>query len=144
MRGVVARAAAAVGALGALSAIVALPWAQYGGIGIGLSRFPGWGVYLTTAIVLNLVAGWAVGGGPGGRALLLLTGYTLGVATIMAALAVILRYRDATALFGPVVPAVIPVIGAGGPVAVLSALASGAATITAARDRKRSSSRRAS
>ncbi|MEE6260787.1 hypothetical protein [Plantactinospora sonchi] len=131
-RPLVARTAAVLGALGAVSAWSVLPWAQYGSFAIELDRFPGWFWYVGTTIVLNLFSGWVVTGRPGSRPTVLVAGYALTAATIVAAVVVAAAYRDGTALFGPIVPAVVPRLGVGAVVAVLAALANAVAFTVAA------------
>jgi hypothetical protein len=91
-----------------------LPWAQYGDIDVPLDRFLGWGFYVTAAVALSLFLGWQLAIVTGDRRLLLLVGTGLCITTVGTAIAIMLHYDDATALFGPVVPLVTPRLGPGG------------------------------
>ncbi|PMR61383.1 hypothetical protein C1A38_09650 [Verrucosispora sp. ts21] len=121
MSKVVVRVVAVAGAAGALIAAVGLPWAWYGDRAVHLTEFPGWVWYAGAAVLLNVVTAGAIVV-PGRRGWLLLAAGGLGVVTIVAAVVVMTRYADV--FLGPVVPAVRPSLGPGGPVAVLAALAS--------------------
>ncbi|MBL6275380.1 hypothetical protein JMF97_04305 [Micromonospora fiedleri] len=125
MSKVLIRVAAVVGAAGSLVAVFGLPWAWYGDRAVRLTEFPGWAWYVGAAVLLNLVtAGTIIERGRRGWLLLVAGG--LGVVTIVAAVVVMAHYADV--FLGPVVPAVRPSVGPGGPVAVLAALASMTAT----------------
>ncbi|MBQ1026160.1 hypothetical protein [Micromonospora sp. C95] len=123
---VVLRAVAVSGVVATVVAIFGLPWAWYGDRAVRLTEFPGWAWYVGAAVLLNVVTGWAVVQ-PGRRGWLPLVAGGLGVGTIVAAVVVMANYADV--LRGPVVPAVRPALGPGGPVAVLAALASLTAVI---------------
>lgn len=124
---------AAIAGGAATVAAMALPWARYGGISIGLNRLPGWGFYVAAAVALNLVVGWALLRRSNHWRLPLLAEAALCAGTVGAAVAVMLRYDDAEAIFGPVVPLVFAVLGPGGPVAIVAALAGGTALALAPR-----------
>lgn len=120
--GPLATAVAIAGAVGAVVAVVALPWAWYGAIDVKLHRFPLWGLHAFAAAALNVTVGWILVAR--GLRLLWWVGVALCLATVGSAALVMTFYCDATALFGPVVPMVVPVLGPGGPVAVLAAVSS--------------------
>ncbi|GIJ34412.1 hypothetical protein [Micromonospora sediminimaris] len=120
MSKVVIRAAAVAGAAGTLVAVFGLPWAWYGDRAVRLTEFPGWAWYVGAAVLLNLVTAWTIAD-PGRRGWLPLVAGGLGGVTIVAAVAVMTTYADV--FLGPVVPAVRPSLGPGGPVAVLAGLA---------------------
>ncbi|MEV4713904.1 hypothetical protein [Micromonospora sp. NPDC049374] len=124
MSRVVVRAIAVSGAVAAVVAAFGLPWAWYGDRAVRLTEFPGWAGYASAAVLLNVLTGWAVVQ-PGRRGWLPLVAGGLGVVTVVAAVVVMTNYADV--FLGPVVPAVRPVLGPGGPVAVLAGLASLAA-----------------
>ncbi|MEU6023041.1 hypothetical protein [Micromonospora sp. NPDC047134] len=126
MSNVVIRAAAVAGAAGTLIAVFGLPWAWYGDRAVRLTEFPGWAWYVGAAVLLSMVTGGAIVD-PGRRGWLLLVAGGLGVVTIVAAVVVMTHYADV--FLGPVVPAVRPSLGPGGPVAVLAALASMTAVV---------------
>jgi hypothetical protein len=123
-----ARTAAITGAAAAVAAMV-LPWALYGDIGIRLNLLPGWGFYVAVAAALNLTVGWDLMRPPKDRRLLVLAGVAMCVGAIGAAVTVMLRYDDGGAIFDGVVPLVVPAVGLGGPLAIVAALASGAALV---------------
>ena len=50
--------AAAIGAALTALAVFVLPWAHYGDIEIPLGRFPGWPVYVASALALQAIVGW--------------------------------------------------------------------------------------
>lgn len=124
----VAWTAAITGAAATVAAMV-LPWALYGDISIRLNRLPGWGFYVAAAVALNLIVGWGLLRRPKDRRLLLLAGVAMCAAAIGAAATVMLRYDDGGAIFDGIVPMVVPALGLGGPVAIVAALASGAALV---------------
>lgn len=120
--------AAITGAALALAAM-ALPWALYGDISIRLNRLSGWGFYVAAAVALNLVVGWSLLRRPEDRRLPLLAGVATCAAAIGAAVTVMLRYDDGGAIFDGLVPLVVPMLGLGGPVAIVAVLVSGAALV---------------
>jgi hypothetical protein len=129
----VALALAVVGAVGAVAAIFLLPWAHYGQLDVALHRFPLWGLYATAAAALNIAAALNATVGRvllnnGARRWLRIAGVGLGTVAAGAAVLVMTSYQDGTALIGPVVPLVLPTLGLGGPVALIAALCSTAAT----------------
>jgi hypothetical protein len=126
MSKVVIRAAAVAGAAGTLIAAFGLPWAWYGDRAVRLTEFPGWAWYLGAAVLLNVVTVWTIVQ-PGRRGWLPLVAGGFGVVTIVAAVVVMTNYADV--FLGPVVPAVRPSLGPGGPVAVLAGLASLSAVV---------------
>jgi len=123
---VVGGIAIGAGAAGTAAAILVLPSARYGDLDVPLHRFSGWGWYLAAAIGLHLVAGWSVVGRGRHRGLLISGGVALAASTVGAIVALMLRYDDATALLGPIVPMVMPELGPGGLVGLVSTLASSA------------------
>ncbi|MEG3637175.1 hypothetical protein [Micromonospora palythoicola] len=134
MSKVVVRATAVAGAAGALVAAVGLPWAWYGDRAVRLTEFPGWAWYVGAAVLLNVVTAWTLVG-PGRRGWLPLVAGGLGVVTIVAAVVVTANYAEV--FLGPVVPAVRPSLGPGGPVAVLAGLTSLFAVVGAGFSRSR-------
>ncbi|GIJ23850.1 hypothetical protein [Micromonospora lutea] len=134
MSKVVVRAAAVAGAAATLVAAIGLPWAWYGDMAVHLTEFPGWAWYVSAAVLLNVFTGWAILA-PGRRGWLPLVAGGLGAVTIVAAVVVMANYADV--FLGPVVPAVRPVLGPGGPVAVLAVLASLTAVVGARFSRSR-------
>lgn len=122
------------GLIGTIVAALALPWAHYGGIEIELHRMPGWEFYGAGVTVLQLCVVWALLARsrprprvPGAG----LAGVVAGIATAVAAAAVMLRYDDNVAVFGHIVPPIQPVPGLGGFLAVAAALASTVAVLGA-------------
>lgn len=124
---------AAAGLVGTIAAVT-LPWARYGGIEINVGDLPNWGFYVSSVVVLHLCVGWALVAltrrGRGWsvwlpRAVALISG----VAAIVSTVVVMSRYEDADALFGSVVPPVVPNLGLGGPVAVAAILISAGAVV---------------
>lgn len=93
-----------------------VPWVHYGGMEFGLTRFPGWPIYVVGALVLHGCTWWHA---TIGRALAVAGG----VVALVTAVVLMLRY-DETGLFfdGPVIPAVVPSTGLGGSLAVAGAL----------------------
>jgi hypothetical protein len=130
MRTTVARVAAGAGAAATLAAPTVLPWAAYGDQAMSLHRFPDRWWYVAAGAGLTLVTLWAAYGPEKGRRFASLVGCVLTLATLAAVALVLSHYREATTLFGPIVPMVIPTIGPGGPVAVLGALAGGVASLS--------------
>ncbi|MEH1129274.1 hypothetical protein [Micromonospora sp. CPCC 206061] len=134
----VALALAVVGAVGAVAAIFLLPWAHYGQFEVALLRFPLWGLYVAAAAALNMAAALNATVGhmllnSGARRWLRISGVGLGAVAAGAAVLVMTYYQDGTTLIGPAVPLVFPTLGLGGPVALIAALCSTAATIAAPR-----------
>ncbi len=128
------RIAVALGALGNLLAILVLPWARYGSIDIPLHRFPGWFLHVAAVVVLYGAALWALLRPSARRNLAV--GTVAGVVAAGAAVVIATRYDDASSFFDDIVPAVMPRLGSGGPVAILSVLVSLAAlAVLAARTR---------
>jgi len=123
---------ALAGAAATAAAIFWLPWAYYGAFTIGLTRLPGWHVYVVAAVVLHLLAGYALAAGGRGR-WLLAAGTALAVVTVALAIAVIEQYDNTRAIFGPggVVPAVLPTRGPGGFAAVLGVVLTWVALVRA-------------
>ncbi|WP_434739307.1 hypothetical protein [Micromonospora sp. SH-82] len=116
-----------VGALGSLAAVLWLPWATYGSIDIPLHRFPGWTFHVAAVTVLYGAALWALLRPPARRALPLAVCGVAGLVAAGSAVTIASRYDDPTSLFDGIFPAILPVLGSGGPVAVLSVLVSLAA-----------------
>lgn len=119
------------GGAGTLVAALLLPWAWYGDIALTLGRFPMWGLYAAAAVALHICVSWYgaerlrfVAGPLRG---LRMVGLALVEATVVSAVVVMLSYDDPTAFFSGVVPAVAPMLGPGGIVAILSALVAGGA-----------------
>ncbi|MEU5551999.1 hypothetical protein ABZ738_19710 [Micromonospora sp. NPDC047793] len=128
------RIAVIVGALGNLLAVLVLPWAGYGSIDIPLHRFPGWFVHLAAVIVLYGAALGALLRPPARRPLAVSA--AAGLVAAGSAVAIAIRYDDASSFFDGTVPAVMPALGSGGPVAVLAVLVSVTAlAVLAARTR---------
>ncbi|RAS60851.1 hypothetical protein C8D87_111270 [Lentzea atacamensis] len=93
-----------------------LPWAHYGGMSFWLTRIPGWPVYIAGAVVLHACTWWNT---VAGRVLAVAGG----VIALVTAFVLLLRYDDAAVFFdGPAIPAVVPVMGLGGILAVAGAL----------------------
>jgi hypothetical protein len=116
--------AGGLGAAGAVIATFLLPWVHYGQIDFGLLRFPGWGYYVITAAVLNVLTGWAL---MGAASIVRYAGIVMGLVTAAAAYITTMRYDETGAFFDDVVPLVMPSIGSGGPVAIAAAFLSAAA-----------------
>ncbi|MFD1085981.1 hypothetical protein [Micromonospora andamanensis] len=116
----VLRAAAVSSAVATLVAALGLPWAWYGDRAVRLTEFPGWAWYAGAAVLFHVLTGWAVAD-PGRRGWLPLVAGGFGVVTIVAVV-VMTNYADV--FLGPVVPAVRPSLGPGGPAALLAGLAS--------------------
>ncbi len=89
------------------------------------------------AVLFHVLTGWAVAE-PRRRGWLPLVAGGVGVVTVVAAVVVMADYAEV--FLGPLVPAVRPSLGPGGPVAVLAALVSLAA-VAAARSLRFSRSR---
>lgn len=128
--------AAIAGATATAAAMLLLPWATYGDLSIRLERLPNSVFYLTAAVALNLFVGWVLLRWTGNRRLLVIAGATLEMATIISAIAVMLQYDNAVAIFSGIVPMVMPSLGLGGPVAIAAALVSGTAMAVALRAAK--------
>jgi hypothetical protein len=126
---------AAAGVVGTVVAVT-LPWARYGGIEINVADLPNWGFYVSSVVVLHLCVGWAlIALTRRGRSVWLPRAVALisGVAAIVSTVVVMSRYEDADALFGSVVPLVVPHLGLGGPVAVAAILISAGAVVIPSR-----------
>lgn len=119
MRRVASFVGVGVGAVGTPVVITVVPWAHYGGIEMPLYRFPCWGFPATAVVALTLLAVWARAGGAGRPRHLRSAGLALAVAGVGATAVVMWHYDDADAFFGPIVPLVKPVIGPGGPLAMV-------------------------
>lgn len=133
MRRLSVRVLAVTGLAGTIAALL-LPWAQYGGISVRLTSFPSWVWYLCIAATVQLLVISAVlaEGQPVAASHLLTIRVTglVGVAgAVVAAVVVARHYDNAAALFGAVVPAVPPLAGPGGPIAVVAALFNAGALI---------------
>lgn len=126
---------AAAGVVGTVVAVTLSPWARYGGIDIDVVDLPNWGFYLSSVVALHLCVGWALARrGRGGSVWPpRVVAVVLGAVAITSTVVVLSRYRDAEALFGPVVPLVAPTLGWGGPVAVAAILVSAGAVVTPGR-----------
>ncbi|RIV36612.1 hypothetical protein [Micromonospora radicis] len=122
VRVTLAGAAVLVAAAGNLLAIVLLPWAHYGALTMGLDRFPGWPWHATAVAVLYAAALWALLAAPQRRRPVIVLSALAGLAAAGSAVALALRYDEASLFFDRYVPAVIPAHGTGAPVAVLSVL----------------------
>jgi hypothetical protein len=130
------RIAVIVGALGNLLAALVLPWARYGSIDIPLHRFPGWFPHVAAVIVLYGAALWALLWPPTRQPLPLAVSGAAGLVAAGSAATIAIRYDDASSLFDRIVPAVVPTLGSGGPVAILSVIVTLAAlAVLAARTR---------
>ena len=94
---------------------LSVPWTNYGDIGFGVTRFPGWPVYLAGVVVLHVCTWWHV-----------VVGRIAALAGSVVALAMtvvlLVNHDDAAALFDGPVPAVVPVPGAGGMFAIAGVL----------------------
>lgn len=98
---------------------VLVPWAHYGDFDVELSRLPWWWAYLGAAVVMH------------GSALLparvgAVVAAGFGVVAVASAVVVQTGYDDASAIFGDVVPLVVPRPGLGVLFAVTSAVAQAA------------------
>ncbi len=87
------------------------PWANYGGINIGLTRFPGWPVYLAGAVVLHVCTFWNTRAGR-------ITAGAGGVVALVSAVVLMSRYGDSEVFFDGVIPAVFAIVGLGGVFAI--------------------------
>jgi len=125
-----APALAVVGAIGTLLSFV-LPWAHYGGIDIPLSRFPHWGLYVASALVLQLCVAWTVFAARARVRMPVPVVAAAGLLALGSAIDLMLRYDDPAALFDRSVPLVIPLPGEGGIVAVLAIVAGVGAALSA-------------
>ncbi|GIJ80703.1 hypothetical protein SAMN05443287_10342 [Micromonospora phaseoli] len=112
----------AAGAAGNLLAIGALPWANYGALEQPLDRFPGWFWHVAAVAVLYTVAGWTLLSPPARRRAPIVISGLAGLAAAGSAVALAVRYDDASLFFDTFVPAVNPVLGTGAVLAVLSVL----------------------
>lgn len=102
-----------------------VPWVHYGGMEFGLTRFPGWPIYVVGALALHACTWWNA---TIGRAL----AAAGGLVALITAVVLMLRYDEAGLFFdGPVIPAVAPGQGLGGFLAVAGALLNLALVATA-------------
>ncbi|WP_394616068.1 hypothetical protein JNUCC0626_41205 [Lentzea sp. JNUCC 0626] len=102
-------------ALACTALALLVPWTYYGDTGFGVTRFPGWPIYLVGALVLHACSWWPSVAGRVSAA-------AGGAVALVTAFVLMLGYDDAGALFdGPVI-LVVPVMGWGGFLAVAGVL----------------------
>lgn len=115
-------AGVAVSIAGTLVAIFLVPWAHYGSISVDLLELSIWPSYVVLVSLLHLSVVILVPSVRTWPSWLPLISGILVLAAVAAAVIVMFEYDDSRGIFGPFVPPILPVIGAGGPLAVIAAL----------------------